>query len=381
MPDTSPFDTIRFYNPEEVQPALQSMLKHPMMQAMMKFTFPDLQSKDFEEIFNSIFSIEDYQDKVISKSILKILELSSDGLSVSGLENIDANKTHLYISNHRDILLDTSLINLALLQNGFQLTASAIGDNLVTRDIFMVLAKLNRNFLVKRDVSPRELLKSSQILSEYIKNLILEKKQCVWIAQREGRTKDGNDATHPGVLKMLAMANGKDNVCDYFTRLNVIPVSISYEFDPTDKLKTDKAHQSQHSKSVVKHKNEDFNNVMAGVLGQKKRIHIHFGTCLNQDLNLISEATENNNQRIQCISKKIDDQIISNFHLFPNNFIAFDIQNNSNQFRNYYTEKEKDFFVRRLEMSIDKNDDYKLQHYLGMYANPVKNKLALGIIL
>lgn len=376
-----PFDPIRYYHAEEVQPALQSMLKHPMMQAMMKFTFPELPQNAYEKILKTIFSIEDFQDKIISQSILKILELSSDGLSVSGLENIDVNKTHLYISNHRDILLDTSLINLALLQNDFQLTASAIGDNLVNRDIFMVLGKLNRNFLVKRDVSPRDLLKSSQLLSEYIQHLVLDKKQSVWIAQREGRTKDGNDATNSGVLKMLNMTNGKNNVCDYFSKLNIIPVSISYEFDPTDKLKTYKAHQSHHSKSIAKHKNEDFDNVMAGVLGQKKRIHIHFGKCINQDLALISSSADNNNQRIQCITKKIDDQIIGNFYLFPNNFIAYDLQNNTNQYKGKYTDKEKDFFVRRLEMSIDKTDNYLLRHYLGMYANPVANKLKLGIIL
>ncbi len=170
-------DSIRFYNKEEVQPALQSMAKHPMMLALLQFTFPNKSEDDIAEILASIDSIEDFQDKVISHCIRNILKQSSEGLTVSGLENLDKNKTYLFISNHRDIVLDTSLINLALLENGFQLTASAIGDNLVQRDIFMVLAKLNRNFLVKRDVSPRELLKSSQLMSDYIKDLILNQHQ------------------------------------------------------------------------------------------------------------------------------------------------------------------------------------------------------------
>ncbi len=371
-------DSIRFYNKEEVQPALQSMAKHPMMLALLQFTFPNKSEDDIAEILVSIDSIEDFQDKVISHCIRNILKQSSEGLTVSGLENLDKNKTYLFISNHRDIVLDTSLINLALLENGFQLTASAIGDNLVQRDIFMVLAKLNRNFLVKRDVSPRELLKSSQLMSDYIKDLILNQHQSVWIAQREGRTKDGNDMTHPGVLKMIAMTNGKDEVCDYFKSLNIVPVSISYEYDPTDKLKTYKAIQAQKSDVVVKSKNEDFENVMAGVLGQKKRIHIHFGEVLNDTLDVIKSNAENNNQKIQLFAESIDKAIIGNYHLFPNNFIALDILKGSSDFAKYYNQEEKDLFNRRMAWSIDTNDIAIKTHFLSHYANPVLNKIKLG---
>ncbi|WP_300674793.1 1-acyl-sn-glycerol-3-phosphate acyltransferase [Soonwooa sp.] len=370
------FENIRFYNPEEVQSALLSMQKHPMMQALLRFTFPQKSEEEISSVLKSINSIEDFQSKVIRFCIQNILSQSSEGLKVSGLENLDKSKTYLFISNHRDIVLDTSLLNLALLENDFQLTASAIGDNLVQRDIFMVLARLNRNFLVSRDVSPRELLKSSQMLSEYIKYLVLESHQNVWIAQREGRTKDGNDNTHPGVLKMLAMANGKNDVCDYFEKLNLLPVSISYEFDPTDKLKTVKAHQS---KDIPKDKNEDFNNVMAGVLGQKKHIHIHFGKTMETDYSRIKAESENANQEIQNLAKAVDKQIIGNYHLFPTNFIAYDVLTKGNRFSGRYSESERDFFVRRLELNIDKNQESFLNHYLGMYANPVKNKLDLGL--
>lgn len=371
-------DSIRFYNKEEVQPALQSMAKHPMMLALLQFTFPKKSEGDINEILASINSIEDFQDKVISHCIRNILKQSSEGLTISGLENLDKTKTYLFISNHRDIVLDTSLINLALLENDFQLTASAIGDNLVQRDIFMVLAKLNRNFLVKRDVSPRELLKSSQLMSDYIKDLIQNQHQSVWIAQREGRTKDGNDTTHSGVLKMIAMTNGKGDVCDYFKSLNIVPVSISYEFDPTDKLKTYKAIQSQKSEVVAKSKNEDFENVMAGVLGQKKRIHIHFGEVLNDKLDVIKSNAENNNQKIQMFAESIDNAIIGNYHLFPNNFIALDILKGSNDYEKYYNHEEKKLFNRRMALSIDANDVAIKTHFLSHYANPVLNKIKRG---
>ncbi|MGX9984823.1 1-acyl-sn-glycerol-3-phosphate acyltransferase [Soonwooa purpurea] len=371
-------DSIRFYNREEVHPALQSMAKHPMMMALLQFAFPGKSENEISNILASIDSIEDFQDKVISHCIRNILKQSSDGLTISGLEHLDKNKTYLFISNHRDIVLDTSLINLALLENGFQLTASAIGDNLVQRDIFMVLAKLNRNFLVKRDVSPRELLKSSQLMSDYIKDLILNRHQSVWIAQREGRTKDGNDTTHPGVLKMIAMTNGKSDVCDYFKSLNIVPVSISYEYDPTDKLKTYKAIQSKNSEVLVKSKNEDFENVMAGVLGQKKRIHIHFGEVLSETLDEIKSKSENNNQQIQMIAESIDKAIISNYRLFPNSFIALDILNEANRYSAYYTQDEKELFERRMALSIDKNDVELKTHFLSHYANPVVNKEKLG---
>lgn len=372
-------DQIRFYQQEEVQPALASIQDHPMMQAMLQFTFPQLTEEAINAILEDVNSIEDFQDKVIYHSISRILKDSSDGLSISGLDHLKPNETYLFISNHRDILLDTSLINFALLKNKMQLTASVIGDNLVNRDVFMVLAKLNRNFLVKRDVSPRDLLENSKILSAYIQDLILEQKQSVWIAQKEGRTKDGNDATHPGVLKMIAMANGKADVCDYFQKLNVVPVSISYEFDPTDKLKTYKAIQTKNDENVTKSKNEDFENVMAGVLGQKKQIHIHFGKPLTSELERIKAESENNNQQIQGIAKAIDKQIISNYHLFPNNYIALDLLNNSNDFQSKYTNEEKEFFIRRMEIGIDKNDPELLEHFLDLYANPVKNKIKLGI--
>ncbi|HUH26343.1 MAG TPA: 1-acyl-sn-glycerol-3-phosphate acyltransferase, partial [Flavobacterium sp.] len=202
----SKYDSIRFYGDDEVNDRLKVIAHHPMFKSLTHFTFPNKSEEEILEILLSIHSIQEFHQKVIFKTMERVLETSSDGLTVSGFENLDPNTSYLYISNHRDILLDTSLLNVCLMQQKMVMTASAVGNNLVQKSFLLDLAKLNRNFIVKRDVSPRDLLLSSKLMSEYIQHLIKEENRSVWIAQREGRTKDGIDATHSGVLKMIAMA-------------------------------------------------------------------------------------------------------------------------------------------------------------------------------
>ena len=233
----SKFDSIRFYHDEEVTKVLQNIAPHPMVKSLIDYTFPEYSDQQVTELVNSIHSIRDFQSKIIYHTLQQVLKNTSEGLSSSGFENLDPNTSYLFISNHRDILLDTSFLNVLLMEHGKIMTASAVGDNLVQKQLFMDLAKLNRNFIVKRGLSPRELLGSSKLLSEYMYHLLKEENRSVWIAQREGRTKDGNDATHQGVLKMIGMACNEDSMMDYFKKLRVVPVTISYEYDPTDKLK------------------------------------------------------------------------------------------------------------------------------------------------
>ena len=190
------FDSIRPYYDAEVNEAIHSAVNHPMMKAIMNFTFPELDDEIWKEQLKRTHSIRDFQCNFIYKALKKVLEKSSDGLSTSGFDTLEKNTSYLFISNHRDIILDTSLLNTCLFENGLVMTASAIGDNLVKRDFMNTLAKLNRNFLVHRGLSPRELLQSSKLMAEYVGQLLLRENRSVWIAQREGRTKDGNDATN-----------------------------------------------------------------------------------------------------------------------------------------------------------------------------------------
>lgn len=369
------FDTIRPYYDSEVNDALCASLNHPMMKAMMQFTFPEVDDEVWKEQLKRTHSIRDFQINFVYKSIKKVLETTSEGLTTLGFEKLEPNTSYLFISNHRDIILDTSLLNVSLHDHGLVMTASAIGDNLVKKEFVLKLSKLNRNFLVQRGLSPRELLQSSKLMSEYMYHLLSKENRSVWIAQREGRTKDGNDATHQGVLKMLAMASDEKNCIDYFKKIKIVPVSISYEYDPTDALKMPQLMAQAKDEVYIKEKNEDFITLLSGIIGQKKRIHIHVGDVLDKELDAVILENENTNKQIQAVAQLIDDSILQSYKLWPTNYIAYDIITNSTTYAEFYTEKEKQLFERRLELRINSDNDTLKEGFLAMYANPVVNKL------
>ena len=371
----SKFDAIRPFYDAEVNEAIVSSINHPMMKALMNFSFPEVEDSVWKEQLKKTHSIRDFQCNFIYNSVQRVLEKTSDGLTTSGFEKLEKNTSYLFISNHRDILLDTSLLNASLFEHRLVMTASAIGDNLVTKSFIKILAKLNRNFLVQRGLTPREMLESSKLLSEYIGQLLLRENRSVWIAQREGRTKDGNDATNPGVLKMLGMGSDEQDLMDYFKKIKIVPVSISYEYDPTDSLKMPQILAEANQEIYIKDKNEDFITLMRGVLGPKRRIHIHVGDIVNKEMDTIKVEFDNSNKQIQALAQVIDDSILSTYRLWPTNYIAYDIVNQTNTYSHLYSENERSLFERRLEMRIDHNNPLVLQSFLAMYANPVVNKL------
>ena len=369
------FDAIRPFYDTEINEALHNIANHPMMKALMNFSFPDVADEVWQEQLRKTHSIRDFQCNFIYQSVQKVLEKSSEGMTTSGFEDLKPNTSYLFVSNHRDILLDTTLLNTALFEHGLVMTASAIGDNLVKKSFLKTLAKLNRNFLVQRGLTPREMLQSSKLLSEYIGQLLLHENRSVWIAQREGRTKDGNDETNPGVLKMVGMGSDEKNLMDYFRKIQIVPVSISYEYDPTDALKVPQLMAEANNEVYIKEKNEDFTNILSGALGQKKRIHIHVGKVLDAEIDAIKAENDNSNKQVVALAQVIDDAILSNYKLWPTNFIANDIVNNTNRYSHLYTENEKSLFERRLEMRIDHDNPVALEGFLAMYSNPVVNKL------
>ncbi len=371
----SKFDAIRPFYDSEVNNALKSSINHPMMKALMDFTFPGVDDEVWKTKLKETHSIRDFQCNFIYKSVQKVLEKSSDGLTTSGFEKLEPNTSYLFISNHRDIILDTCLLNVSLLDHGLVMTASAIGDNLVKKAFLLTLSKLNRNFVVQRGLSPRELLGSSKNMSEYIAQLLLHENRSVWIAQREGRTKDGNDATHTGVLKMLSMGSDEKDIMNYFKRIKIVPVSLSYEYDPTDALKMPQFLAEAKQETYIKEKNEDFITLLSGIIGQKKRIHVHIGDILNSEIDEISSVENNPNKQIQLLTQKVDDSILQSYKLWPTNYIAYDMLYNTNQFENEYSIEEKQLFQRRLELRIDDNSSVLKEGFLAMYANPVVNKL------
>ncbi len=369
------FDAIRPFYDAEVNQAIQSSINHPMMKALMSFTFPDVEDSVWKEQLVKTHSIRDFQCNFIYASIQKVLSNTSDGLTTSGFEKLEKNTAYLFISNHRDIILDTSLLNAALFEHGLVMTASAIGDNLVKKSFLKTLSKLNRNFLVQRGLSPRELLQSSKLMAEYIAQLLLRENRSVWIAQREGRTKDGNDATHQGVLKMLAMGSDEQDLMQYFKKVKIVPVSISYEYDPTDALKMPQLMAAANNEIYVKEKNEDFMTLLSGIMGQKKHIHIHVCDVLDKELDVIAAQNDNTNKQVQALAQVIDDAILSTYKLWPTNYIAYDLVFKTDKFKHKYTENEKSVFERRLEIKIDEDNPVQLEGFLNMYANPVVNQL------
>lgn len=371
----SKFDHIRPFYDSEVNQAICSVIHHPMMKALMSFTFPDVEEEVWAEQLRKTHSKRDFQINFIYQAVQKVLEKSSDGLTTSGFEKLEPHTPYLYISNHRDIILDTSLLNVCLHDHGLVMTASAIGDNLVQKAFLHVLSRLNRNFLVQRGLPPRELLQSSKLMSEYIYQLLSRENRSVWIAQREGRTKDGNDATHQGVLKMLAMASDEKNLMDFFKKIKIVPVSISYEYDPTDALKMPQLMAQAKDEVYIKEKNEDFMTLISGIIGQKKRIHIHVGDVLEEEFDQIAAGQENQNRQIQAVAQAIDDSILATYKLWPTNYIAYDLLNATTRYAAHYTEKEKLLFERRLEMRIDIDNKIMRDGFLSMYANPVVNKM------
>lgn len=374
----SKFDKIRPFYDAEVNEAILSAINHPMMKALMNFAYPHVEEEQWKEQLKRTHSIRDFQINFAYKAVKKVLEKSSDGLSTSGFEKLEPNSSYLFISNHRDIILDTSLLNVCLHEHGLVMTASAIGDNLVKKDFLKTLSRLNRNFIVQRGLPPRELLESSKLMSEYIAQLLLRENRSVWIAQREGRTKDGNDATHSGVLKMLAMGSDEKDVMAYFKKIKIVPVSISYEYDPTDALKMPQLMAEANDEIYIKEKNEDFITLLSGIIGQKKHIHIHVGDVLEGEIDAIVAENDNTNKQIQALAQAIDDSILQSYQLWPTNYIAYDILYKTNQFASYYTEDEKHLFERRLELKIDASNMQMVESFLAMYANPVVNKSKYG---
>ncbi|MDQ6470225.1 1-acyl-sn-glycerol-3-phosphate acyltransferase [Flavobacterium sp. LHD-80] len=369
------FDAIRPFYDSEINEALHDVVNHPMMKTMMNFTFPEVEDEVWKDQLRKTHSIRDFQCNFIYNTIQKVLEKSSEGLTTSGFEKLEPNTSYLFISNHRDILLDTTLLNVCLFEHGLVMTASAIGDNLVKKAFLATLAKLNRNFLVLRGLTPREMLQSSKLLAEYMGQLLLRENRSVWIAQREGRTKDGNDETNPGVLKMIGMGSDEPNLMDYFKKLKIVPVSISYEYDPTDVLKMPQLMAEANNEVYVKDKNEDFMTILSGIMGTKKRIHISVGDVLDTEIDQIVAENDNGNKQVQALAQTIDDVILKNYQLWPTNFIAYDILNETDRFADKYKESEKSLFERRLEMRIGSDNPVTRQGFLSMYANPVVNKL------
>jgi glycerol-3-phosphate O-acyltransferase len=306
-----------------------------------------------------------------------VLEMSSEGLTLGGFEQLEPNTAYLFISNHRDIILDTSLLNASLYENGLVMTTSAIGDNLIKKPFIHILSRLNRNFAIRRGLSGRALLESSILVSQFIHKSLLRENRSVWTAQREGRTKDGNDCTQNGVLKMLTLGEQGNNPFGFFEKIQLVPVSISYEYDPTDSLKIPELLAKAKEEKYVKGENEDFTTLLSGIMGAKKRIHIQVNKLLDEEIRQLQKEDLTQNEKLSKLSELIDQEIWKGYKLWPSNYIAYDLLNQNNQFAAQYSPEEKESFEKRLSQKVNLNNPLEVENFLRMYANPVVNQLGL----
>jgi hypothetical protein len=254
------------------------------------------------------------------------------------------------------------------------MTTSAIGDNLVKKPFLKALSRLTRNFVVFRGLSPKAMFENSKLNSEFIREALLTENRSVWIAQREGRTKDGMDLTQKGMLKMLSLASEGTPLKDYFRQLKIVPVSISYENDPTDVLKMPELLAKARAEIYIKQKNEDFKTLVSGIMGQKKRIHISVDNVFEEEIDHILDSEGPLNKQLQLLSEALDRVIVSNYQLWPTNYIALDLLHKTNEYEAYYRSKEKEAFKERMSKGIDMNNEVAVHNFLSMYANPVIHK-------
>ncbi len=343
----------------EFQQAWVRLLKSPRFVEQVTRLFPKLEVGAFVDDRREMASAEEFQQRVISRVVAELEEQTTDGLSVSGLENLARDQKYLILSNHRDIICDPAWVCYLFFLNQIPTPKICLGDNLLSHSVTIDLVKMNKGITVKRGLSPRELLRWSILLSESIEEQIRGEIDSVWIAQQEGRAKDGDDRTHPGVLKMLAMAGGGSTL-ENLKQLHLLPLAISYEFDPCDAMKAYElyvTHRDGHYKKVP---GEDSQSMMTGIMGFKGRVHLGFGTDLysaafvQRDRLTDCNDGQKRKETLLYFCSKIDEQIHTQYRLWPSNFIALDLLEGSSHYSDEYTGVQKAFFVERMESQFQK---------------------------
>ncbi|MEM9050683.1 MAG: 1-acyl-sn-glycerol-3-phosphate acyltransferase [Bacteroidota bacterium] len=378
MPASINFDDIRPYRDEEVPAVVERILQNKSFDNLLRYVYPKEPLELIKEEVKTVSTIEDFQIKVAYPAMRKLVDATTDSITVSGIDNIRNSGAHLFISNHRDIILDSALLNILLYEDGLGTFETAIGSNLLTEELVRDLTKLNKNFTVKRNTGAREFYENSLQLSKYIHHTITERESSVWIAQKEGRTKDGMDKTQPGLLKMLSMNSDKP-LNEWFRELKITPVAISYEYDPCDVLKIPELKALSQEVKYEKTKGEDYISILSGLTGYKGRIHLSIGPTLDHELNALTEISSPND-KLKMLGEIIDEKIYGQYKLWPTNHIAFD-KLNGNLGIKEYTGEEKSKFLERMDTQLEKmglNDEQSKFFLLNMYGNPVKNYRAIS---
>ena len=372
------FDEIRPYEPEEMKQAFDDLLKDRQFQLVLKGFAPWLpkfvRNGLLRLAFWGVRTPLDFQKRFMKPVVRYIIRKHTDGCSFDdGNLSADMSVRYTFVSNHRDIVLDSAFLDLMLVDAGYPTTVEiGIGDNLLIYPWIKRLVRMNKAFTVRRGLSPKEMLRSSQLMSNYIHFAVTKKKENIWIAQREGRAKDSDDRTQDAVLKMMAM--GGD-----LKELNIVPLTISYEYDPCDYLKAQEFQQKRDNPSFKKSRQDDLDNMKTGIFGYKGVVHYHCGVPVNTWIEELDNLPKKD--FFATLAKRMDQEIHQHYHLFACNYIALDELNGNSDHSTFYTEKDKQRFENYLSAQLakiklpNKDEAFLRERMLTMYANPVRNKV------
>ncbi len=374
--DIAPFDDSDFRS------HIVNLVAQPEFANAVTWVFPEIEFPALADRLKLIDSQESFQLNVMCPLLEKLVARSTDGLTCTGIENYQPGTAYTLISNHRDIVLDASFLNLCLVRNGLPTSEVAIGNNLLIMPWIDELVRLNKSFIVKRDTGMRGALEAAKHLSAYIHYCITEKHQSLWIAHREGRAKDSNDRTQDSLIKMLELG-GEGTPVERLREVNLMPVSISYEYDPNDYLKAQEFVLKRRSADFKKSPKDDLRAMETGIMRPKGRIHYALSECLNAQLDALPRDLDRA-QAAHRVAELIDRAIHSNYLLYPINYVAYDMLEGSNRFADQYTAADVEAVNERLNTQLGKcriedvtpeELEYMRQMILTMYSNPLKNKL------
>jgi hypothetical protein len=373
------FDDIRPFNEEEALNAIPQILDQPELKAILEYLFGEGNHAELIKKGKAVKSVAEFQKHFMDVIVRKILDNTADGISTSGFDLLLSGKPRLFIANHRDITLDSSILATLLVEKNLESCEFTWGDNLLVSPFVANFGRINRMIKVYRGGKPREMLMNAQKLSAYIHKRVSIDGRSVWIAQRKGRTKDGHDQTDIGVLKMISLA-GKKHLLESILKLNITPISISYEWEPCDVRKVKEIYVSQQ-KAYVKAADEDLQSIIGGILTPKGHIHLGLSNSINEKLEQAAPKLKSG-QILNYCTELIDFEIYRNYRLWPNNFLAYDLLNQSKTYQKYYTDDTKKQLDARMQKAVDeigKDPELVEKLFLKLYAQPLIDKLNNGL--
>lgn len=371
------FKDIRPFEPEELPEAIDRLFSSEQFRSILPYIFPEIPVETLHQKMKEVKNSMEFQRVFSYKFVYWVLNKTAKSVSFNS-DAIDKSKNFTFLSNHRDIVLDSAILDVLLIDAGFDTSCEiAIGDNLLSLPWVKDLVRINKSFIVERGLPPRQMLIASKRLSNYMHFVLTNKNENIWIAQREGRAKDSNDRTQEALLKMLTIG-GEGSLADKLKEMHIVPLAISYEYDPCDYLKAMEFQLKRDNPEYKKSAQDDIISMQTGIMGYKGRIHYHSVGCIDSFLeSLDSELSKNDFYAI--VAQHIDQQIHANYRLYANNYIALDLLENNNQYSNYYTHEEKqtfeDYITGQLnKIQIENKDEaYLRERILTMYANPAIN--------